>query len=102
MHLSSWLLALWALTPMVTAQTRDAPKDFALRLIGGSCLVDEIDTFRGRYSRDLGRGKHASARFSLSAKQKSELFQRIQDAAFFSYPSKYSPPGSSYPRTRRI
>jgi hypothetical protein len=77
----------------VAVQTGAAPKDFALRLIGGSCLVDAIDTFRGRYSRDLGEGKHASVRFSLSVKQKSDLFQRIQDASFFSYPSKYSPSG---------
>jgi hypothetical protein len=93
MRVCSFLLALIALAPSVDAQTGAAPKDFALRLVGGSCLINEIDTFHGRFIQALGRGKHATAKFTLSSPQKDELYRRIQSAGFFNLPEQFSQPG---------
>ncbi len=93
MRVFSLLFALIAVTAQGHTQAVVAPRDFALRLTGGSCLVNDVDTFHGRFIRDLGKGKHATAKFTLSAPQKDELYRRIQSAGFFNLPEKYSPPG---------
>jgi hypothetical protein len=84
-----WMSALALMPALIVAQRAGTPRDFALRLEFGVCTSDVADLFKQRYVRDLGSGKHASARLQLSEAERHDLDRLVTGASFFDYPLQF-------------
>lgn len=83
------------LVATLAAQTVQAPPDFALRLIGGLCSGDSIDTFEATYTRHIDGERKASARFELTPSEQQHLYQLVTAVGLSGYPEYFNPPSSS-------
>ena len=78
------ILAVVFLTP------GQAPDDFAFRLEYGLCTTDVLDTFQGRFVRDMGSTvAPASIPLLLPQPSRETVYQAIVAAQFFDYPSDF-------------
>jgi len=94
MRFTLLICAIALCKPLVAGQSGGVPQDFGLRLAFGACTTDVADTFEGRYVRDLGFGKNASATLPVSDAELRRLDELITSASFFDYPSDFRPAGS--------
>jgi len=83
------------LVATLAAQTGQAPSDFALKLIGGLCAGDTIDTFEGTYTRHIDGERTASARFELAPSEQQRLYQLVTAVDLAAYPEYFNPASSS-------
>ena len=96
MRFALLMCAIALCEPLVAGQTGGVPQDLGLHFAFGVCTTDVADTFEGRYVRDLGFGKNASASMPVSDAERQRLDELITSASFFDYPPDFRPAGSDF------
>jgi hypothetical protein len=79
------------LVTTLAAQTPEVPADFALRLVGGLCTGDTIDTFSETYTRHIDRDRVATTNIRLVPEERQRLFELVSVVGLLVYPSSFNP-----------
>ena len=88
------MLALFIMTGCNNRPARES--DFNLIFKYGVMARNELDTFKGTYTKDMVADPPVKVELSLSEEEKEDIYKKMVEIEFFNYPDEFSvsvPPG---------
>lgn len=72
------------------------PNDFGMVFQYGGDAKNKLDTFNGKYTKDLILDPNITVDFKLTKRQLQIIYNKMKEIGFFDYPDNYIPNSNSY------